>query len=68
MTDRTSDDGFLEELERTAKSLSVVTDQASADELRRLFSQLHDNGPAGLETVAGEGGGTIEIKDRGRAG
>ncbi|WP_156386718.1 hypothetical protein [Aureimonas sp. Leaf454] len=47
MTDQTSDQSFLEDLERVAKGLSVVTDQASVDDLRRLFDQLQGEGGAG---------------------
>lgn len=43
MTDRTSEDSFLDELEKAAKGLSVVTDRGSSEELRRLFTELHDD-------------------------
>jgi hypothetical protein len=45
--DPTADQSFLDELERVAKGLSVVTDQASVDELRRLFGELQGAGSAG---------------------
>lgn len=73
MTDHRSKDSFFEELERAAKGLSVVTDQASSEELRRLFSELQGEAPAGEE--AGTTGRdavevcheTIEIRQLGRA-
>jgi hypothetical protein len=42
-----ADQSFFEDLERVAKSLSVVTDQASVDELRRFFGELQVQGGPG---------------------